>query len=264
MRRDLALFLAAREQRERDAALAEKAQEKATLPVNTAEEKKESSQATVQDKDTKKADEVMGGVEESAPAQQTTTSSERDAKSIAEDWTSALPTSNAAAPSSLTADLFTSTSPSADVKDFDFDSMFEDLTNTSPQNLTADASFDAGGAFDTGQSGGGSGHAEASGDMTDVNDLLQGIEGYGDIPDAGDTKAQQSTEAAAVHDDGVVADTGFDISMLDLPADGKQDGEDIGENTFDELFDLADFELGDAPVDGDGLDDDWLKELEAS
>ena len=261
MRRDLALFLAAREQRERAAALAEKAQEKTAVPVNTTEQKKELSQATVQDNDIKKADKAMGGVEESAPAQQTTTSAERDAKSTAEDWTSALPTSStAAAPPSLIADLFTSTSPSADVKDFDFDSMFEDLTNTSPPNLTADASFDAGGTFDAGQSGGGSGNAEASGDMSDVNDLLQGIEGYGDIPEAGDTAAaQQSAEAAPVHDD-----TGFDISMLDLPADGKHDGEDIGENTFDELFDLAEFELGDAPVDGDGLDDDWLKELEAS
>ena len=78
--------------------------------------------------------------------------------------------------------------------------------------------------------------------MADVNDLLQGIEGFENIPEAGDTAAaQQSAEAAPAQDDGVVNDTDFDISMLDLPADGKQDSDGIGENTFDELFDLGDF-----------------------
>jgi len=214
---------------------------------------------------TKNVDEVMGGVDEPAPAQQTA-SADQDAKAApattAEDWTSALPTSSAAAaPTSLAADLFSATSPSGDVKDFDFDSMFEDLPTASPQNLAANAanSFDA---FDVGQSGGGggSGDAEAGGDMADVASLLQGIEGFVSIPDAGDASAaQQAADATHAQDDAA-----FDISMLSLPADGKQDGDAMGENTFDELFDFGDFELGDAPAEGDGLDDDWLKELEGS
>lgn len=222
-------------------------------------------ETTLKDGDTKPAETVQTKPPAASSAQDakpTTTTS-------AQEW--ALPSST------LPNDNFTTTSPTTtDIKDLDLDSMFEDFTNTSPQDLNATSAFDtnadqhAGDVFDTTtnfesghtEGGGGDGTAADIGDVSSL--LLRGIEGYANIPDntgsTGNTVEQQVPTTQA--QDAGNADE-FDFSMLDLPVEGEQQqdgGAGLGESMFDELFDIG--ELGDGTADGGGLSDDFWKEFE--
>lgn len=270
MRRDLALHLAAREQREKAA----QAEKEKPAPVEQKDE-------TVMREEDKKVAEIVS-TDESAQTQPPATSSAPDAKpavtTSSEDW--ALPLSSTA-PATLPTDPFATTSPTTtEIKDLDFDSMFENFTNTSPQELgtanafdaSADqqtsAVFDATGSFESGHADAAGGDGAAGGDLADVTDvssLLRGIEGYANIDNTGTTGNTEGQQIPTTQAQDAENADDFDFSMLDLPADGeqRQDGE-LGESTFDELFDIGDFELGDATADGGGggLSDDFWKELE--
>lgn len=266
MRRDLALHIAAKQKEK--AALAEKEK---PAPI----EKQAEAEAEVKEGDKK--------AEETKPTAEAPATSTQDAKPATTAAADAPPSS--VAPdllmTSMSADPFTHTSPTtADVKEFDFDSMFEDLTNTPPQNL-GDNAFDAAdqpsNVFDqplaaTQADGGASGDMD---DVTDMSSLLRGIEGYANIGTSAQTAtttADQQAPATTAQGENeanasVNADAGdFDFSMLDLPTDGQDGDVALGANSFDELF--GDFEFADTATGngsggdgGDGLDEDWLKEF---
>jgi hypothetical protein len=277
MRRDYAHFLDAREQKERAVEAAK--QQPALVEVQPEAEVKEEEEPSEEAKPATEPPPATSFTEEAKPT----------TKAVLE------PPPVSTAPdllmTSLATDLFTNTSPTtADMKDFDFDSMFEDITNTSPQN-SGENTFDTtsrdqqANAFEAPQhlNAGQPDTAGAEGsmdDLADMSSLLRGIEGYANIEGNSGLPTTTAPEAQAAQDGATATanvdtkDNGdasdFDFSILDIPADGElQDDQAVlGENSFDDLFNLGDFDIDDTTMGnnaggdaGDGVDEDWLKDF---